>query len=79
MIKKDKSVRITFFLISTIVIFGLIGFRLFDLAYVKNHVYREITERRRENPMIFSRGDIYMKSADGPVLTATTITLSPLR
>lgn len=75
MIKKEKSVRITLFLITAVAVFGLIGFRLFNLAYLDNEYYRGISERRREyrnNPEEFSRGDIYIKSTDGAVLVATT-------
>jgi len=72
MTEKNKSVRITLFLIAVIVTFGLIGLRLFDLAYVNHEYYSRITDKRRVDPEELNRGDVYIKSADGPILVATT-------
>ena len=70
--RDEKSVRITFFLILVIALFALVGYRLFDLAYLQFEYYDGIADRRKLESEKINRGDIYIKSTDGPVLVATT-------
>ncbi len=71
--RSEGHFRINFFLTVILLLFGVVGYRLFVLAYVKHPFYARTAEAQVEHiNNILARGNIYFSnSVEAPVLAAT--------
>jgi stage V sporulation protein D (sporulation-specific penicillin-binding protein) len=71
--KSNETVRITIFLAAVCAVFGLIGYRLFVLSYVRHSAYARTAEAQTDNiNNILARGNIYFSDKDGAATLAAT-------
>lgn len=68
----NETLRITSFLVGVCLIFGLIGYRLFVLSYLRHTTYARTAEAQTENiNNILARGNIYLSDKGKVALAAT--------
>jgi stage V sporulation protein D (sporulation-specific penicillin-binding protein) len=73
MVKSDSQLRINIFLGIVVACFGLIGYRLFVLSYVKHPLYARTAEAQIEHVSnVLTRGNIFFQNKDGTTTVAAT-------
>lgn len=69
----NETLRITSFLVGVCLLFGLIGYRLFVLSYLRHTTYARTAEAQTEHiNNILARGNIFLSDKGGNVSLAAT-------
>lgn len=69
----NDTLRITSFLVGVCLLFGLIGYRLFVLSYLRHTTYARTAEAQTDHiNNILARGNIYLTDKEGNVSLAAT-------
>src|SRR5258706_518867 len=71
--KRNDTLRIYFFLGAVTLLFGLIGYKLFLLSYVKHDYYAKTAQQQTDHiNNLISRGNIYFTDKLGAQAVAAT-------
>lgn len=69
----NETLRITSFLVGVCLVFGLIGYRLFVLSYVRHSTYARTAEAQTDHiNNILARGNIFLSDKEGGISLAAT-------